>query len=104
MSFFHRLDQLGGTTAPIAQMYIVAHEFARHIQLLADTLGHIGCSYPGTDSRAVGDDSIPRPSGGEVQPDLWTHGPTEQPSGAFLRGDEEGTLAACTCPGRKSCA
>lgn len=145
VSFFNQLDQLGGTNAPLAQMYIVAHEFGHHIQFLEGTLGHIDYNNPGEDSlavqmelqadcyagmwvgqadkgedamlepitpeqvsaavdtaRAVGDDNIQRRSGGEVQPDLWTHGSSEQRSQAFLTGYEQGTMEACNYPGLKT--
>lgn len=50
-------------------------------------------------ARAVGDDNIQRRSGGEVQPDLWTHGSSEQRQEAFLTGYREGSMAACDFPG-----
>lgn len=141
VSFFEQLDRLGGVNAPLAQMYIVAHEFGHHIQYLEGTLGLIDYNNPGEDSmavlmelqadcyagmwvgqadkgedamlepitdeqvqaavdtaRAVGDDNIQQRSGGEVQPDLWTHGSSEQRSEAFLTGYREGTMTACNYP------
>ncbi|MHA2789085.1 KPN_02809 family neutral zinc metallopeptidase [Corynebacterium sp. S7] len=53
VSFFDQLDQLGGDNAPLAQMYIVAHEFGHHIQSLEGTLGLIDYNNPGEDSTAV---------------------------------------------------
>lgn len=138
VSFFEQLEQLGGTNAPLAQMYIVAHEFAHHIQQLEGTLSLSNYNDPGEDSnavkvelqadcyagiwisqadkgenaflepvteeqvqgaidtaRAVGDDNIQQRSGGEVRPDLWTHGSSEQRQNALLTGYNEGTMAAC---------
>lgn len=46
-------------------------------------------------ARAVGDDNIQRRSGGEVRPDMWTHGSSEQRQNAFLTGYREGNMAAC---------
>ena len=143
MSFFEQLEQLGGTNAPLAQMYIVAHEFAHHIQQLEGTLSLSNYNDPGEDSnavkielqadcyagiwisqadkgddallepiteeqvagaidtaRAVGDDNIQQRSGGEVRPDLWTHGSSEQRQNAFLTGYNEGTMASCDTLGR----
>lgn len=138
VSFFDQLDRLGGSNAPLAQMYIVAHEFAHHVQQLEGTLSLSNYNDPGEDSnavkielqadcyagiwvshadkgedawlepitreqvtsaidtaRAVGDDNIQRRSGGEVRPDLWTHGSSEQRQNAFITGYNEGTMAAC---------
>lgn len=45
---------------------------------------------------AVGDDHIQAEvSGGEVQPESWTHGSSEQRRGWFLTGYEQGTVASC---------
>ncbi len=138
VSFFEQLEQLGGTNAPLAQMYIVAHEFAHHVQQLEGTLSMSNYNDPGADSdavkvelqadcyagiwiahadkgenallepiteeqvqgaidtaRAVGDDNIQRRTGGEVRPDLWTHGSSEQRQNALLTGYREGNMAAC---------
>ncbi len=53
VSFFEQLEQLGGENAPLAQMYIVAHEFGHHIQQLEGTLGLSNYNEPGADSAAV---------------------------------------------------
>ncbi|MDO5512104.1 neutral zinc metallopeptidase [Corynebacterium sp.] len=138
VSFFDQLDRLGGTNAPLAQMYIVAHEFAHHVQQLEGTLSMSNYNDPGEDSdavkvelqadcyagiwiahadkgenallepiteeqvqgaidtaRAVGDDNIQQRTGGEVRPDLWTHGSSEQRQNALLTGYREGNMAAC---------
>ncbi|WP_018295616.1 KPN_02809 family neutral zinc metallopeptidase [Corynebacterium lubricantis] len=138
VSFFNQLEQLGGENAPLAQMYIVAHEFGHHIQYIEGTLDLIDYNNPGEDStavllelqadcyagmwvnradegqdamlqtvtpeqvesaintaRAVGDDNIQRRSTGEVQPDLWTHGSSEQRQEAFLRGYNSGNMSSC---------
>lgn len=138
VSFFDQLEQLGGENAPLAQMYIVAHEFGHHVQNLEGTLGLSNYNEPGADSaavaielqadcyagiwvshadkgpdamlepvteeqvasavetaRAVGDDNIQRRSGGDVRPDTWTHGSSQQRQDAFLAGYREGDMAAC---------
>ncbi|QPK78224.1 neutral zinc metallopeptidase [Corynebacterium lizhenjunii] len=46
-------------------------------------------------ARAVGDDNIQRRSGGDVRPEQWTHGSSEQRAQAFLRGYTDGTMATC---------
>ncbi|QGU04717.1 KPN_02809 family neutral zinc metallopeptidase [Corynebacterium comes] len=138
VSFFDQLDRLGGTNSPLAQMYIVAHEFGHHVQQLEGTLSLSNYNDPGAESnavkielqadcyagiwvshadkgegawlepvtreqvtsaidtaRAVGDDNIQQRSGGDVRPDLWTHGSSEQRQNAFITGYNEGTMAAC---------
>lgn len=138
VSFFDQLDRLGGSNSPLAQMYIVAHEFAHHVQQLEGTLSLSNYNDPGVDSnavkielqadcyagiwvshadkgenamlepvtkeqvtsaietaRAVGDDNIQQRSSGEVRPDLWTHGSSEQRQNAFVTGYNEGKMSAC---------
>ena len=138
VSFFDQLEQLGGSDAPLAQMYVVAHEMGHHIQQLEGTLGMSNYNNPGEDSaavaielqadcyaglwashadkgedavlepftseqissaiqsaRAVGDDNIQKRSGGEVNPDVWTHGSSQQREEAFLRGYQDGHMRAC---------
>lgn len=46
-------------------------------------------------AEAVGDDHIQAQSGGGINPDLWTHGSSEQRQRWFTVGYEQGTLAAC---------
>lgn len=53
VSFFDQLDKLGGSDAPLAQMYTVAHEFGHHIQQLEGNLGLSNYNQPGEDSNAV---------------------------------------------------
>lgn len=138
VSFFEQLEQLGGENAPLAQEYIVAHEFGHHLQHLEGTLGMSDYNNPGADSNAVkievqadcyggvwahyaddgadalletitpdqvadaiatagavGDDNIQNRSGGEVTPETWTHGSSEQRQQAFLAGYESGAMSAC---------
>lgn len=52
-SFFQQLRQLGGVDAPLAESYIVAHEFGHHVQNLEGTLGLSNYNDPGADSNAV---------------------------------------------------
>lgn len=53
-----------------------------------------------TAARAVGDDNIQQRSGGEVRPDMFTHGTSEQRQNAFLTGYREGKMSACDTLGR----
>ena len=46
-------------------------------------------------ARAVGDDRIQERSSGQVDPDGWTHGSSEQRMRWFTTGREQGTLRAC---------
>lgn len=51
-------------------------------------------------ARAVGDDNIQSRTGGDVRPDLWTHGSSESRAKAFLTGYHEGTMKSCDTLGR----
>lgn len=46
-------------------------------------------------AQAIGDDNIQQRSGGSVNPDLWTHGSSEQRQRAFLTGYNSGQMASC---------
>lgn len=46
-------------------------------------------------ARAVGDDNIQKRSGGEINPESWTHGSAEQRKQAFLAGYESGQMKSC---------
>lgn len=46
-------------------------------------------------AEAVGDDHIQEQSGGGVNPDVWTHGSSEQRQNWFVTGYNEGSIAAC---------
>ncbi|GAB3944100.1 KPN_02809 family neutral zinc metallopeptidase [Corynebacterium tapiri] len=138
VSFFQQLEKLGGSDAPLAQMYIVAHEMGHHIQNLEGTLGLSNYNDPGEDSaavaielqadcyagfwahyadkgehasletitkeqlataidtaRAVGDDNIQERTQGEVNPDQFTHGSSEERQQAFLNGYNSGKMSQC---------
>ncbi|WP_080794733.1 KPN_02809 family neutral zinc metallopeptidase [Corynebacterium pacaense] len=138
LSFFEQMRQFGGENAPLAQMYIVAHEYGHHIQKLEGTLGLSNYNDPGRDSNAVklelqadcyagiwasyadkgpdrmlepitedqldsalttagavGDDNIQERSGGQVNPETWTHGSSQQRRDAFLSGYTTGKMSSC---------
>lgn len=137
-SFFDTIARMGGGSGPLAQEYVVAHEFGHHIQKLEGTLGRIDYNNPGPDSdavklelqadcyagiwahfadegpdailetlteeevadalattRAIGDDTIQKHSGGDIRPDLWTHGSAQARTDAFLAGYNSGRMAQC---------
>lgn len=138
VTFFDQMRQFGGENAPLAQMYIVAHEYGHHVQNLEGTLGLSDYNNPGAESdavkielqadcyagiwasyadkgpdrmlepiteaqldsalttaAAVGDDNIQRRSGGEVNPESWTHGSSQQRKDSFLAGYNSGQMSAC---------
>ncbi|NII87143.1 KPN_02809 family neutral zinc metallopeptidase [Corynebacterium glutamicum] len=143
LSFFEQMRQFGAENAPLAQMYIVAHEYGHHIQNLEGTLGLSNYNDPGADSNAVkielqadcyagiwanhadkgadallepiteseldsaltaasavGDDNIQERSGGDVNPESWTHGSSQQRKDAFLAGYTTGQMSSCDFLGR----
>lgn len=54
LGFFNALEsQLGAKNAPIAQMYIVAHEWGHHIQRLDGTMNQVSMQDTGPESGAV---------------------------------------------------
>ncbi|MFP7364740.1 neutral zinc metallopeptidase [Corynebacterium callunae] len=144
-SFFQQMEQFGAENAPLAQMYIVAHEYGHHIQNLEGTLGLSDYNNPGENSNAVkielqadcyagiwasyadkgenamlepitdaqlddalttaaavGDDNIQQQSGGEVNPESWTHGSSEQRKASFLDGYNTGQMSSCDYLGRNA--
>lgn len=48
-----------------------------------------------TTAKSIGDDAIQQSSGQEVNPDLWTHGSSQQRTDAFIRGYQGGTMDSC---------
>jgi len=144
LAFFDLLrSRFGASGGPLAEMYVVAHEYGHHIQnvtgyfdradrsgsgedsdsvrleLQADCLagmwvGH-AATVPDPDTgviflepitaaelrdalsaaESVGDDHIQSSSGGGINPDLWTHGSSEQRQKWFTIGYEQGDFAAC---------
>ena len=141
-AFFDQLrSQFGASGGPLAQMYVVGHEWGHHIQQLSGAFERADRSDtgPGSDTirlevqadcyagawvgaastvrddagvtflepvtreqvadalnaaAAVGDDRIQAASGGQVDPDSWTHGSAEQRQRWFEAG-REGGAGAC---------
>jgi predicted metalloprotease len=136
LSFFADLRTLlGAQGGPMAQGYVVAHEYGHHVQNLAGILDTRGRGT-GTGSRAVaielqadcfagawtadaadtgflepvsveevaialdaaaavGDDRIQRRTTGQVDPESWTHGSSQQRQDWFLVGYRSGNPAEC---------
>ena len=142
--FFEVLrDRLGAGEGPLAEMYVVAHEFGHHIEnqlgfleasqrdpqgpesgavrveLMADCFAGVWAHHatqavdpesgeaflePLTEqdvadalsaAAAVGDDRIQQQAQGQVNPETWTHGSSEQRQRWFLTGYESGQPARC---------
>lgn len=144
VGFFEVLrDRFGAGEGPLAEQFVVAHEFGHHIEhqlglldraqrdprgpesgavrveLMADCLAGVWAHHatqaidpesgeaflrPLTDqdiadalsaAAAVGDDRIQEQVQGQVRPETFTHGTSEQRQGWFHRGYESGQLGAC---------
>jgi predicted metalloprotease len=127
IGFFDVLTQLGAENAPLAQEYVVAHEYGHHIQNISGVLDRsqsgdtgpqsaqvrvelqadcyagvwvgnavdTGYLEPITDAQlnsalsaasAVGDDRIQSKTQGQVNPESWTHGSSQQRVFWFTQG------------------
>ena len=136
LGFFKELQsKLGARGGPLAEAYVLAHEYGHHIQNLNGTLGSanrdtgpqggqvrlelqadcyaglwvghaLGTGFVEDITRqdvadaldaaaAVGDDRIQGRSGGQVRPESWTHGSSEQRKTWFVRGIEGSRPASC---------
>ena len=142
--FFDLLrERFGASGGPLAEEYVVAHEFGHHIQnqlgllgrgqqdpqgpesgavrveLMADCLAGVWAFHaastpdpesgqpflqPLTDAdvadalsaaSAVGDDRIQESTQGQVNPEAWTHGSSEQRQQWFLAGYGSGSTGDC---------
>lgn len=136
-------DRFGGSGGPLAQIYVVAHEWGHHIQNTTGIMDGLDLQTPGpasdgvrlelqadcfagagigaaTDTlddqgrpffdpitaaqlrdaldaaEAVGDDNIQESTTGQVQPETWTHGASEQRQRWFTAGYENGVDACDT--------
>jgi uncharacterized protein len=143
-SFFELLrERFGAAGGPLAEEYVVAHEFGHHVEnqlglldaaqrdpqgaqsgavrveLMADCLAGVWAHHavqavdpesgetflaPLSDAdiadalsaaAAVGDDSIQQQTSGQVDPEAFTHGTSEQRQRWFTTGYESGLLADC---------
>ncbi|KAA0101125.1 hypothetical protein CIW49_06395 [Mycolicibacterium sp. P1-18] len=143
-AFFQELvDRFGSSNGPLAQEYVVAHEFGHHVQdlqgtlgraqqgpggaegnsvrteLQADCYGGVWAHYAaitkqeGTDvtflqpltdkdiqdalsaASSVGDDRIQQSSGGQVNPESWTHGSSAARQYWFTEGYRTGDPKQC---------
>lgn len=136
LTFFDDMSaRLGADGGPLAEGYVIAHEYGHHVQALlgaldqrARTSGPEGQSvrielqadcYAGAwvanaadtgflemptaaqvrdaldAAAAVGDDRIQRRTTGQVNPESWTHGSSEQRQDWFLTGYEIGDPGTC---------
>ncbi|MEO5499176.1 MAG: neutral zinc metallopeptidase [Candidatus Saccharimonadales bacterium] len=125
-TFFDGIQQqLNADTGDVAQAYVIAHEVGHHVQSLQGTLNQqsdpiklelqADC-YAGTWSNsisgifenedeinealglasAIGDDRIQEKTQGQVNPETWTHGSSEQRVQWFKTGFASGDPTVCT--------
>lgn len=142
--FFQVLvDEFGSSDKPLAQEYVVAHEFGHHVQNLQGLLGRAQQGAQGADGNgvrselqadcyagvwayhaaavrqpdtgvpylepltqeditaalsaaaSVGDDRIQQSTTGQVNPEAWTHGSSEQRQYWFNTGYRTGDMNQC---------
>lgn len=124
-TFFDQIQsQLNANTGDVAQAYVIAHEVGHHVQNLHGTLqegsdpvqlelqadcyaGGWAHSIAGIFENesevnealdlasAIGDDRIQQKTEGQVNPETWTHGSSEQRVSAFKTGYASGNPDAC---------
>jgi predicted metalloprotease len=136
LGFFDELESFGGSSGPLAQAYVLAHEYGHHVQNLTGVLERARGSDTGpqsnavrvelqadcyagvwvanairtglveditradiqdalTSAAAIGDDRIQEKAQGQVNPETWTHGSSDQRQSWFVRGIEGGTPNSC---------
>lgn len=143
-SFYDDLrDRFGSSGGPLAQLYVVAHEWGHHIQNITGIMEGLDLQTTGPSSdsvrlelqadcfagawvgaatttvdangqpflepvtqsqiadalsaaEAVGDDRIQESTAGQVQPETWTHGSSDQREAWFTIGLRDGVNACDT--------
>jgi hypothetical protein len=90
LGFFDDLQsRFGAEGGPLAEAYVVAHEYGHHIQNLEEIAQALSAAA------AVGDDRIQSQTQGQVNPEAWTHGSSEQRQRWFLTGYRSGNPSDC---------
>jgi predicted metalloprotease len=122
-TFFDELQSRFHASGDVAQAYVIAHEVGHHVQhqldienkssidtelqadcfagLWAGSIKNEGVFEPNEiqealdAAAAVGDDNIQKTTTGQVNPETWTHGSSEQRVAAFNRGYQSGAFSSC---------
>ena len=136
LGFFDELERFGAASGPLAQAYVIAHEYGHHVQNLTGVLRRAASRDTGpqsdavrvelqadcyagvwvanamrtglveqitradiqdalTTAAAIGDDRIQEKTQGQVSPESWTHGSSDQRQSWFARGVESGNPNGC---------
>jgi len=98
LAFFRELEQRFGAAGDFAQAYVIAHEVGHHVQTLLGVSAKVNAARQRGElnaANAIGDDRLQKQARGQVVPDSFTHGTSEQRVRWFKTGFAAGDISRC---------